>query len=79
MAQVIFYVDGFNLYHSLLRLKDPKVEWLAPPMMGHSNDLLTVCSEKKKISPKQVWACLLPREVKRTDGTVVATRPSKYD
>jgi hypothetical protein len=28
MVTVSFYVDGFNLYHALLRLKDPKVEWL---------------------------------------------------
>jgi uncharacterized LabA/DUF88 family protein len=52
---------------------------VAPPMMGHSNDLLTVCQAKKKISPKQVWSCLLPREVKNKDGTLAATRPSKYD
>jgi hypothetical protein len=27
--------------------------------MGHSNDLIAVCQEMKKISPKQIWACLL--------------------
>jgi hypothetical protein len=52
---------------------------VAPPMMGHSNDLLTICQAKKKITPSQVLACLLPREVKKPDGTVAATRPSKYD
>jgi hypothetical protein len=28
MVPVSFYVDGFNLYHALLRFKDAKVEWL---------------------------------------------------
>jgi len=52
---------------------------VAPPMMGHSNDLLTVCNSKRKISPRQIWACLLPKQIVRADGTVLATRPSKYD
>jgi|SRR5262249_55183320 len=52
---------------------------VAPPLMGHSNDLIKVCQEKKKISPKQVRACLFPREVCRADGTLAATRPAKYN
>ena len=27
LVPVVFYVDGFNLYHALLRFRDPKVEW----------------------------------------------------
>jgi uncharacterized LabA/DUF88 family protein len=52
---------------------------VAPPLMGHSNDLIAVCQEKKKISPDQIWACLLPKEVRRTDGTLAARRPGEYD
>jgi uncharacterized LabA/DUF88 family protein len=65
----------------LIRAEFPKKEIVAvaPPMMGHSNDLLTVCNAKKKITPAQVWGCLFPKEVKKADGTIVATRPSKYD
>jgi hypothetical protein len=65
----------------MIRTEFPKIEIIAvaPPMMGHSNDLLTVCNGKKKISPKQIWSCLLPKEVKTSNGAVAATRPSKYD
>ena len=38
---VKFYVDGFNVYHALLRFRDPKVEWL---------DLAALC--KRLILPK---------------------------
>src|SRR5262245_63185272 len=40
-VSVNFYVDGFNLYHALLRLRDPKVEWL---------DLHALC--RRLIQPK---------------------------
>jgi uncharacterized LabA/DUF88 family protein len=52
---------------------------VAPPLMGHSNDLIKVCQHKKKISPKQIGACLLPQHVMDATGAVAATRPSKYD
>ena len=32
---VNFYVDGFNLYHALLRFRDPKVEWLDLAKLCH--------------------------------------------
>jgi uncharacterized LabA/DUF88 family protein len=51
---------------------------VAPPLMGHSNDLLTLCNGKKKITPAQVQSCLLPELVKKPDGSVAATRPAKY-
>jgi hypothetical protein len=41
MAPVNFYIDGFNLYHALLRFRDPKVEWL---------DLRALC--RRLILPK---------------------------
>jgi uncharacterized LabA/DUF88 family protein len=52
---------------------------VAPPLMGHSQDLLRVCNSKKKITEGQVRACLFPKNVLRPDGTVAATRPTKYD
>jgi uncharacterized LabA/DUF88 family protein len=65
----------------MIRTEFPKKEIItvAPPHMRHSNDLLTLCQAKKKITPQQVRDCLFPREVKRADGTVAATRPTKYD
>lgn len=51
---------------------------VAPPQMGHSNDLLKVSNSKRKITPAQVWACLLPEKVLRRDGMIAATRPTKY-
>lgn len=52
---------------------------VAPPMMGHSNDLLTVANSKMKISPKQIRACLFPQRVLTVNGDLAALRPSKYD
>ncbi len=52
---------------------------VAPPYMGHSNDLLAACNSKKKISPTQIWGSLLPQQVYRQDGTLAATRPMEYN
>jgi uncharacterized LabA/DUF88 family protein len=29
MKRAAFYIDGFNLYHSILNLRDPKLKWLS--------------------------------------------------
>jgi uncharacterized LabA/DUF88 family protein len=50
---------------------------VAPPLMGHSNDLITVCHSKQKISPAQVKACLLPEKLQHSDGTIIV-RPLEY-
>jgi uncharacterized LabA/DUF88 family protein len=50
---------------------------VAPPFMGHSNDLITVCHLKQKISPDQVKACLLPEKLQHSDGTIIV-RPREY-
>ncbi len=65
----------------MVRAEFPKKEIVAvaPPMMGHSNDLIGVCNFKRKIKPDQVRGCLLPKHVLRPDKTVAATRPTKYD
>jgi hypothetical protein len=51
---------------------------VAPPLMGHSNDLIGVTQFKKKIGPAQIHDCLFPSEIRDSSGTVVATRPPKY-
>lgn len=65
----------------MVRKEFPKKEIVAvaPPLMGHSNDLIGVCQSKKKITPKQVMSCLLPQHVKDNNGKTIATRPVKYD
>jgi hypothetical protein len=50
---------------------------VAPPFMGHSNDLITVCHSNQKISPTQVRACLLPEKLQYSDGTIIV-RPLEY-
>jgi len=64
----------------MVRAEFPKKQIIAvaPPMMGHSNDLLTVCHAKRKITPTQVWQCLLPQQIYDAAGVVVATRPTNY-
>jgi uncharacterized LabA/DUF88 family protein len=52
---------------------------VAPPLMGHSNDLIGVCQSKKKITPAQIRSCLLPQRLLDEDGRVVAVRPKEYD
>jgi uncharacterized LabA/DUF88 family protein len=52
---------------------------VAPPLMGHSNDLITVCHSKKKITATHVKACLLPKKVYSATGVLAATRPAEYD
>jgi uncharacterized LabA/DUF88 family protein len=65
----------------MVRAEFPKKEIVAvaPPLVGHSNDLIAVCNAKRKISPTQVRDCLLPKKVLNPDGSVAATRPAKYD
>lgn len=57
---------------------DKHIVAVAPPLMGHSNDLITVCNSKQKINPNQVRACLLPEKLQHSNGTLVV-RPAEYD
>jgi uncharacterized LabA/DUF88 family protein len=65
----------------MVRHEFPKKEIVAvaPPMMGHSNDLLGVVNSKRKITPKMVRSCLFPKLVHDAAGILRATRPAKYD
>jgi hypothetical protein len=51
---------------------------VAPPMMGHSNDLTNVSTDKKKITPDQVRACLFPPVLSDNAGKILATMPTAY-
>ena len=44
---VNFYVDGFNVYHALLRFRDPKVEWL---------DLAALCKRLILLKTERIQA-----------------------
>ena len=35
MIPVCFYIDGFNLYHALLKFKNDKVKWLDLELLSH--------------------------------------------
>lgn len=65
----------------MVRAEFPQKEIVAvaPPLMGHSNDLITVCQSKKKITPKQIQSCLMPQHIRDAHGQIVATRPTRYD
>lgn len=51
---------------------------VAPPLMGHSSDLLRVCSGRRKITPDQVKTCLLPPQILDEAGRPIVTRPREY-
>ncbi len=51
---------------------------IAPPHLGHSNDLLRSAHGKKRITMAQIERCLFPAEIKDAFGKVVATRPLAY-
>lgn len=64
----------------MVRSKFPhkEVYIVAPPHLGHSNDLVSVASGKRKTTKAQIEQCLLPEKLYRKDGTLAATRPAAY-
>ena len=62
----------------LKRFTDKRVIVVAPPMRGHSSDLMKVASECRKITPGMVRTSLLPEFVADSNGQVVAVRPIEY-
>ena len=66
----------------MIRAQFPTKELMvvAPPHMGHSNDLIGVAHSKRKISLPQVEQSLFGAQVLcPKTGNVLATRPVKYD
>ena len=60
------------------RFPEKEVHIVAPPHLGHSNDLVSVASGKRKITRPQIEQCLFPEYVRRADGSLAATRPKAY-
>ena len=52
---------------------------VAPPLAGHSTEMLSWATAKTKIRTDHLEQSLLPREVRDTAGTIVAVRPREYD
>jgi hypothetical protein len=60
----LFYGDGFNLYHALLRIRDPKVEWL--DLGARCNRLIQPKTEKiQAIKYFSAYAHWLPQPMAR--------------
>ena len=67
----------------MIRSEFPKleIEIVAPPSYyGHSNDLVRLATNKRKIRLRQIEDCLLPRQdIDPQTGKIAATRPAAYD
>jgi uncharacterized LabA/DUF88 family protein len=65
----------------LLRERFPRkrLTLVAPPLAGHSSEMLGWATGKTKIRREHVEASRLPAEVRDATGTIVARRPSIYD
>lgn len=65
---------------SMVRAEFPNKEIMAvaPPLMGHSSDLLRVCSAKKKITPDQIKTSLLPQQIHDEAGALIVACPQEY-
>jgi uncharacterized LabA/DUF88 family protein len=63
----------------LTQFSNKEIVIVAPPELGHSNDLTLAAGNKRRIKRRQVQECLLPALVVDPAGNVIATRPSKYD
>lgn len=64
----------------LSRFPGLEIAIVAPPHLGHSNDLISVATTKRKITKSQIEACLFPQHVvDPKSGVRVAVRPVSYD
>ena len=64
----------------MIRRQFPKKEMIivAPPHLGHSNDLISVASGKRKIRLEQIETCLFPEVILDAKGNEIARRPTQY-
>ncbi|MET0483444.1 MAG: NYN domain-containing protein [Aestuariivirgaceae bacterium] len=63
----------------LKQFPDKEIVIVAPPELGHSNDLTRAAGNKRTIKRRQVEVSLFPAIIVDSAGNVIATRPSKYD
>jgi hypothetical protein len=64
----------------MVRARFPEKEMyiVAPPHLGHSNDLIQVAHGKRKIKKPQIERCLFPDQITDGQGNVIAVRPKEY-
>jgi uncharacterized LabA/DUF88 family protein len=62
-----------------MQFPEKEIFIVAPPHLGHSNDLIQVADGKQKIKKTQIAESLFPASVQDRVGNVVATRPLEYD
>ena len=65
----------------MLRERFPRkrLTLVAPPLAGHSTEMLGWATGKTKIRREHVEASLLPPEVRAPSGAIAARRPAAYD
>lgn len=65
----------------MLRKRFPRkgLTLVAPPLAGHSTEMISWATGKTKIRKEHVEASLLPAEVRGPTGSIVARRPATYD
>jgi len=52
---------------------------VAPPLAGHSTEMLGWATAKTKIRRHHLEESLLPAEVRDAAGAIIARRPAEYD
>ena len=64
----------------MVRARFPEKEMyiVAPPHLGHSNDLIQVAHGKRKIKKPQIERCLFADQITDGQGNVIAVRPKEY-
>ncbi len=62
-----------------MQFPEKEVYIVAPPHLGHSNDLIQVADGKRKIKKQQIEDSLFPSSVQDQLGNAVASRPPEYD
>jgi uncharacterized LabA/DUF88 family protein len=65
----------------MLRARFPqkRLTLVAPPLAGHSTEMLGWATGKTKIREEHLAAALLPAEIRDASGRIVARRPAAYD
>lgn len=87
------YRDGFD--HALLvsrdsdlipavrmfreRFPEKRLTIVAPPLRGHSAEMIRWATGKTKIRVEHLEQSLFPEEVRDSTGALVATRPAEYE
>lgn len=60
------------------RFPEKRLTVVAPPLAGHSNEMLRWATGKTKIRTDHLEQSLFPAEVRDASGALIATRPKEY-